>query len=182
MPFDSAIKAVRGDDAKAPLDWARRTFCEWLASKLNDADGDYASALNVSTGRPAFVLEDAAIARSMYRRADSPPVVSLVQGPSDSSDWFKTVDGVEIKGERITLDWTLDCGVADTTPTDDDLALERRDDSNLAAFVRDAVKRGFDELNALGLFNLDIEPDTEKQRAGQGRHPHAITLFIRVLP
>ncbi len=178
MPFDSTIKAIRGDDAKTPLDFTRKTFCTWLAAKLNDANGPYATALKVTPVRRAFVVEDAEIARAMYRRKDAPPVASLVQGPSDSMDWWV---GDE-RGERIEIEWMLDCGVADTTPTDDDLALERRDDSNLAGFVRDAVKRGFDELNALGLFNLDIEPDTEKQRAGEGRHPHKITLFVRVLP
>ncbi len=182
MPFDPTVKAVRGDDAKTPLSWARTTFCEWLAGKLNDQNGEYATALNVSSARPAFVLEDAEMARAMYRRTDAPPVVSIVQGPSDSMLWRKTVGRQVLEGERISLEWTLDCGVRDQTSDEDDLALERRDDSNLAGFVRDAVKRGYFELDSLGLFDLNIEPDSEKQRAGQGRHPHAITLFIRVLP
>ena len=182
MPFDSLAKALIGEDARTPLDWARKTFCVWLSAKLNDANGPYASVLGVNSSRPAFVLEDTAILRAMYKRADKPPVVGLMQGPSEWADWQKSLQGQVFEGKRIGIEWDLDCGVGDRSPTEDDLAAERADDSNLASFVQDAVESAHYELDTLGLFDVNIEPDTEKQKGGQGRHPHKITLFIRTLP
>ncbi|MBW3635754.1 MAG: hypothetical protein KY445_04710 [Armatimonadetes bacterium] len=177
MPFDLTHGVVYGDDAKTPLKWARETFCEWLAAKLNDPGGPYAAALGVTAERPAFVLENAAIAQAMYRRADAPPVVSVSQGPVNSMDWRKDIDGVERNGRRIEIECTLGMGVADRTPDDDDVAAERSDDNNLAGFVCDIIGDQWEDLETIGLFNAAIDPDPE---AGV-KHPQKLTFFIRTL-
>jgi hypothetical protein len=181
MPFDATIKALVGDEATAPLEWARGVLCQWLADKLNDPLGPYAGKLGITATRKAIVSDNGEIVAAMYGRKDSPPVVSLLQGPSNARQWYCLVGEQEREGERVEVEWTLDMGVNDAEPDEDDVALQRSDDANLAGFVRDALRRGYIELNGLGLFNLDIEPDAEKQRAGQMRNPHAVTFFLRLL-
>lgn len=181
MPFDPTQNVVWGDDAKTPETWARAAFCEWLAEKLNGANGPYAAALGVKATRPAFVLENGEIARAMYRSDESPPVVSVMQGPVDGRAWRKKIGQITYEGTRIEIELTLDMGVRDAAPEVDDVAMEGADDSNLAGFVTDAVRGGYDELGALGLFDVAIEADAEMRRAGQGRHPQRVTFFLRVL-
>lgn len=181
MPYDSTQKVIWGPDALTPEKWARKTFCDWLMARLNDAEGPYAAPLGLTAEREAIVTDNGQIAKAMYDDENSPPVVSVMQGPVDGIDFDREIAGATYKGRHIDLQCILDMGVRDAQPNTDNVAMQRADDSNLAGFVADAVRRGFNPLNLLGLFNCEIEPDTEKQRAGQGRHPMQLTFFIQTL-
>lgn len=177
MPFDSQLKVLHGDDAATPASWARITFCNWLAAKLNDESGPYAAKLSITPDRQAFVSENGELAKAMFGDRKAPPVVTMEQGPIDDMDYRRKIGGVIYSGRRLEVQCTLDMGVGDATPDDDDVAAERNDENNLVGFVTDAVSEGYNELGALGLFHALINPDGEKQ----GRHPQQLSFFLRTL-
>ena len=181
MPFDSTHKVVYGVDAGNVEMWARGVLCNHIKSKLNDASGPYYAALGLNSERLAVVTDNGQVASAMYSAPLSPPVVSLMQEPSDSQVWRKTIGGQSYKGKRKNLALTLDMGIRDAQPDDDNPVLEARDDSLLAGFVTEIIENGYDELTALGLCNIKITPSAEKQRSGQGRYPHDVTFFVRAL-
>lgn len=177
MPFDPQIKVLHGDDAATPASWARITFCIWLATKLNDANGPYAGKLGIRPDRQAFVSENGELAKAKFSDKKAPPVVTLEQGPIADSDYRREIVGVVYEGRRLEIQCTLDMGVGDATPDDDDVAAERNDENNLVGFVTDAISEGYNELGALGLSHALIKPDGEKQ----GRHPQQLTFLLRTL-
>jgi hypothetical protein len=180
MPFSSEHGVIYGDDARSPSQWARTTFCTWLASKLNAPEGPYATGLGITAGRQAIVSDNVGRLKRMYSLASSPPAVGVIQGPVDSGRSGKKINDIVYRGARHEMTLELDMGVKDRAPGVDDQS-ERSDDSLLAGFVADAVRRGFKELYALGINNSDMQADLEKQRAGEGRHPHIFTFFIVTL-
>lgn len=181
MPFDATHNVVYGVDAGNVEMWSRGVLCNYIKGKLNDSSGPYYATLGLTPERLAVVTDNGAVASAMYSAPLSPPVVSLMQEPSDGEIYVTVIDGQEQDGTRTNIQLTLDMGIRDAQPDDDNPVLEARDDSLLAGFVSRIVRIGYDELSALGLFNINIKPNAEKQRAGQGRYPHDVTFFVRAL-
>jgi hypothetical protein len=176
-------RVAYGINARIPAEWARLRFCAWLEGKLNDTAGPYFEALRLKLTPPderrAIVTDNRKIARAMYSRATSPPVVMVSSLPSD--DWMlsgQKIEGVFHHGKRHELSFDIDMGINDATPGQVDVVSEERDDALLAAFVADAVREGYDELAQIGLNHAVMVPTNN---AGNGRHPHRMTFFVITL-
>lgn len=185
MPYNDTHKLIYGKDARKVPQWARGVFCAWLAEKLNDATGPYYDDLQLTSERKAVVTDNSKTANAVYSDTKNPPVVFAQQGVVENRRYQKRVESQTYEGQRYEITLELDMGISNTQPEiindepipNDDATDLVRDDSLLASFVADAVRRGLSELDDLGLFNTNLVADLEKQRAGVGRYPHRLTFF-----
>lgn len=172
MPFDPR-GFFYGTDALEVADVTQQRFIDFLAGKLNDPTGPYRALL----GKDVFVSQNTALTSAAY--SSGTPSVTVWQGKGEAEDWGKAIGAVDYEGERRELSLNLDCaaglevheeGEADALPVD-----ETRADNRLQSFIESAVRAGYDELWELGLTEIEIRPDDEKQRAGEGRNPMLVT-------
>lgn len=171
MPFDSALQAFTGLEARAPRETAREAFIAVLSAVLNDAQGPHYAPLGLSPARLVLVTPSRAEVGERY--ASGAPVVFVLAGPEECF-------GKVHRRHKITLD--LDFGVKVTLAANRSAATAQEvADAQLAGAVADAVRAATAPFKAAGLNLVTIAPDTEGQRAGRGRNPHRVMLWLSTL-
>lgn len=176
MPLDTAGHFFYGPDARTIWKTTRNTFMDTLRAALNDVEGDYQGSI----GKPVTVTPSEKLAGLLYDDDSDEALIYVVRAALSDSTWGKTIGPTFYEGKRYEISLTLDFSMG--APLDPDSPVDETEaDQDLADALSYFIKASVSQFNALGLHNIAIVPDAEKQSAGIGRNPHRVSFLAFAL-
>jgi len=177
MPLDPSSKAFYGPDARTPWKTTRNVLMDELRRVLNDPEDDF----RTSIGRPTTVTPSDELSRLLYDNSSDEAIIYVVRGTRQASPSGRTIDGTFYPGTRYVITFPLDFSMGAQAVDPDSPVDASEADQDLADALEYLILHRRDQFVALGLHDIDIEPDAESQRAGVGRNPHRISFIALTL-
>jgi hypothetical protein len=177
MPLEPNSKFFHGAEARGIWKATRNVFMDTLRDALNDEQGDYQPGLNTEVA----VTSSEKLAADLYNQANDDAIIYVVRGKLDDSFWGKKIGGTFYEGKRYEIELLLDFSMGPNRSNPESPVDAAEADEDLADALCYFLKAHVSQFNALGLHNIEVEPDAEKQGAGIGRNPHRVTFLAFAL-
>ncbi len=176
MPLHTPTRAFYGPEAKRLWKTTRDAFIAALDSALNS--DDFQETIN----KPVVVTSSESLASALYDEEgdQSEAIIYVVRDRKESMPSGRKIDGQYYEGERHEMSFTLDFSMGETNAANP--LAEAEADQDMADALSYFLKAHLSMFDAMGLQNIAISPDAEKQGAGVGRNPHRVSFLALTLP
>jgi hypothetical protein len=158
-----------GADAQQIEITVQNILMDYLRGKLNDDSGDYQPALG---GKHVLVTNVAEVASEAYKQGNGIPFILLSMPEFEQP--YTADDGQGFFIRRYEMKIPLDGSMSDHAALRTQPGKAVNNDHKLMSAVRAIVENGFADLQALGIEQPRIQPDTEDQTSNVRRNPFAI--------
>jgi len=157
-----------GTDAQNLSATIQNRFCDWLRGVL--AGSPYA----VQIGKPVTVTPYVTVAATLYKEQKA--FVLVEETPLPQPEEWKG-EGYKIRHYAMGLN--LDCAASSSEAETATPGAETKADRKLVDALSQCIQDGYEALQALGLYEVEISADSERQNDGLSRFPHKVTMLVQ---